>query len=82
MTEFGKGPLLTVTELGQMGYQMVLYPLTAFRSAMRAAVETLVSLRDHGHQRDALSNMLTRAELYDLLGYTEYEKRDRQYFGG
>jgi len=79
MTEFGKGPLLTVGELGAMGYKMVLYPLTAFRSAMRAALETLVLLRDEGHQRDALPRMLTRAELYDLLNYPAYEERDRNY---
>ena len=79
MTEFGKGPLLTVAELGQMGYKMVLYPLTAFRSAMRAALETLVLLRDQGHQRDALPRMLTRAELYDLLNYAGFEERDRNY---
>jgi methylisocitrate lyase len=81
MTEFGKGPLLTVSELGAMGYKMVLYPLTALRAAMRAAAETLVILRDQGHQRDALPRMMTRAELYDLLGYTDYEQRDRSYFG-
>jgi methylisocitrate lyase len=82
MTEFGKGPLLTVSDLGAMGYGMVLYPLTAFRAAMRAAAETLVLLRDQGQQRDALPRMMTRAELYDLLGYTDYEQRDRGYFGG
>ena len=82
MTEFGKGPLLTVAELGAMGYQMVLYPLTAFRAAMRAAEEALRTLRDAGHQRDVVPRMLTRAELYDLLGYSGYEERDRAYFGG
>lgn len=81
MTEFGKGPLLTVAELGAMGYKMVLYPLTAFRAAMRAVADTLVLLRDGGHQRDALPRMMTRAELYDLLGYQGYEERDRRYFG-
>jgi methylisocitrate lyase len=60
---------------------MVLYPLTAFRSAMKAAIETLSLLRDDGHQRDAVPRMLTRAELYDLLGYSGYEARDRKYFG-
>jgi methylisocitrate lyase len=82
MTEFGKGPLLTVSELGAMGYRMVLYPLTAFRSAMKAAEETLRLLKDAGHQRDAVARMMTRAELYDLLEYTGYEERDRRYFGG
>lgn len=79
MTEFGKGPLLTVEELGAMGYKMVLYPLTAFRSAMKSALETLTSLRAQGHQRDIVPKMLTRSELYDLLGYSAYEERDRGY---
>ena len=82
MTEFGKSPLLTVSEFGAMGYKMVLYPLTAFRAAMKAAEDTLRSLRDAGHQRDALPRMMSRAELYDLLGYTAYEERDRGYFRG
>jgi methylisocitrate lyase len=77
MTEFGKGPLLSVSELGGMGYKMVLYPLTAFRAAMKAAQETLTQLRDQGHQRDTLPRMMTRVELYDLLGYAAYEERDR-----
>jgi methylisocitrate lyase len=82
MTEFGKGPLLSVTELGAMGYKMVLYPLTAFRSAMKAAADTLTQLRDAGHQRDALSRMMTRAELYDMLDYAAYEARDQAHFKG
>ena len=65
-----------------MGYAMVLYPLTAFRAAMKAAEETLRLLRDHGHQKDAVPRMMTRAELYDVLGYDGYEARDRAYFGG
>ena len=82
MTEFGKGPLLSVADLGAMGYKMVLYPLTAFRSAMKAAADTLTQLRDAGHQRDALPRMMTRAELYDLLDYPAYEARDQAYFKG
>jgi len=81
MTEFGRSPLLSVAELGAMGFKMVLNPLTAFRAAMKAAEETLTRLRVDGHQRDSLGRMLTRAELYDLLGYKDYEARDRKYFG-
>ena len=81
MTEFGKSPLLEFEELAQLGYKMVLYPLTAFRVAMRAARETLAEIRQVGHQRDEVPQMLTRAELYDLLGYAGYEERDRKYFG-
>jgi methylisocitrate lyase len=81
LTEFGRGPLLTFDELAALGYRAVLYPLTAFRAAMKAAEETLIHLRDHGTQRDILERMQTRAELYDLLGYADFEARDRAYFG-
>ena len=81
MTEFGKSPILDLPTLAGIGYRMVLYPLTALRAALRAAQQTLASIRDHGHQRDLLPQMLTRAELYDLLGYSDYEQRDRAYFG-
>ena len=80
MTEFGRSPLLDVTTLGQMGYRMVLFPLTAFRMAMKAAEFTLQSVHAHGSQKELIPQMLTRAELYDLLGYTNYEDRDRRYF--
>ncbi len=82
MTEFGKGPLLDADELGRLGYTMILYPLTAFRSAMKAAEDTLRAVAESGHQRDRVPTMLTRAELYDRLDYTDYETRDRAYFGG
>jgi methylisocitrate lyase len=81
MTEFGKSPNLDFAALAAMGYRLVLYPLTAFRAAMLAAEETLAELLERGHQRDCLDRMLTRAELYDLLGYSGYEARDRGYFG-
>jgi methylisocitrate lyase len=81
MTEFGKSPILSVKELGDLGYTMVLFPLTAFRVAMRAAEETLKDLFQTGTQTASIPRMMTRAELYDLLGYTNYETRDRAYFG-
>jgi methylisocitrate lyase len=81
MTEFGKSPLLDFATLAGMGYRMVLYPLTAFRAALRAAQETLADLLKQGHQRDRVPQMLTRTELYELLGYSGYEARDRAYFG-
>jgi methylisocitrate lyase len=68
-TEFGRGPNLTVAEFGKLGYCMVLFPLSAFRSALKASQETLHEIAQKGHQRDRLSSMLTRAELYDLLDY-------------
>ena len=82
MTEFGRGPLLSRDELADLGYRIVLYPLTPFRAAMKAAEETLIALRDQGTQRGRLDRLQTRAELYDLLGYDDYERADRGYFGG
>jgi methylisocitrate lyase len=81
MTEFGRSPNLDVATLSKFGYGMVLFPLTALRAALFATRDTLSQLRAKGHQRDLLPRMLTRRELYDLLGYTGYETRDRAYFG-
>ena len=80
MTEFGRSPILDFDQLGTLGYRAVLYPLTAFRAAMKAAAETLTVLRHSGHQRQSLDRMQTRAELYDLLGYKDWEDRDQRYF--
>jgi methylisocitrate lyase len=82
MTEFGKSPNLDAAALGAMGYRMILFPLTAFRAALKAAADALADVAAHGHQRGSLGAMMTRAELYDVLGYTGYEARDRAYFGG
>jgi methylisocitrate lyase len=82
MTEFGRSPNLDAATLGAMGYRLILFPLTAFRVAMKAAEEALADLKANGHQKSSLPRMQTRAELYDLLGYTGYEARDRAYFGG
>ena len=81
MTEFGKSQLLDVATLGSLGYRLVLFPLTAFRVAMKAAEETLNEVYRLGTQKGTVPKMLTRAELYDVLGYEGYEARDRAYFG-
>ncbi|HVT29478.1 MAG TPA: methylisocitrate lyase [Lacipirellulaceae bacterium] len=80
MTEFGKSPLLTFADLDELGYRVVLYPVTLLRVAMKAAESTLAILAADGTQRDLLDLMQTRQELYDLLEYGSYEKRDREYF--
>jgi methylisocitrate lyase len=82
MTEFGRSPNLDFAVLADLGYRLVLYPVSAFRAAVRAARDTLADILRQGHQRDAVPRMLTRAELYDLLDYAGYEERDRAYFGG
>ena len=81
MTEFGKSPLLDVKSLGSMGYKLILYPVSPFRAALRAAESVLQDIHSQGIQSKSVPAMLTRAELYDLLGYTGYEERDRVYFG-
>ena len=69
MTEFGKSPTLNARQLAAMGYAMVIFPLTAFRVAMRAEERMLRDLKRHGTPRAWLKEMQTRAELYDLLDY-------------
>src|SRR5262249_56966379 len=71
MTEFGKTPLLSCTEFESMGYRGVLFPVTALRTALRAIETLLAELNLFGTQRDWLHHMMTRQELYDLLGYKE-----------
>ncbi len=80
MTEFGKSPLLTFSELSDLGYAAVLYPVTLLRVAMKAAETALSILAADGTQRDLLDLMQTRQELYDLLDYNSYEERDQEYF--
>ncbi|MFQ5732175.1 MAG: methylisocitrate lyase [Planctomycetaceae bacterium] len=82
MTEFGKSPLLTVHELGELGYAGVLFPVTLFRVAMKAVESALQAISEQGTQSPLIETMQTRAELYELLGYDDYDRRDRNYFGG
>ena len=69
MTEFGKGPLLLLSELAELGYRMVIFPMSAFRISMKASEEFLRDLKSTGTQADWLEEMQTREELYDLLEY-------------
>ena len=69
MTEFGKSPLLSFKELSDLGYGMVIYPMSAFRVSMKASEEFLRALKQAGTQSDWLEKMQTRQELYDLLDY-------------
>lgn len=69
MTEFGKTPLISVEEFERLGYQMVIFPQTALRVALKAMKEALMVLKRSGTQRDLIERMMTREELYDLLRY-------------
>ena len=69
MTEFGKSPLLSFKELCDFGYKMVIFPMSAFRVAMKASEGFLRVLKKSGTQKDWIDEMQTRQELYDLLDY-------------
>ena len=69
MTEFGTAQLLSVKQLAEMGYRMVIFPQTAFRVANSAMAEMLRDLKSAGTQRDWLPRMQTRKELYETLQY-------------
>jgi methylisocitrate lyase len=78
MTEFGKTEYLTVEEFRQLGYQLVLFPVSVFRVAAGAARAFLRTLQAEGTQRGCLSDMLTREELYRLIRYEEYGRHDEE----
>ena len=80
MTEFGKSKLLTVSELANLGINMVIYPVTTLRLAMGAIEEGLGVLSREGSQESLLDRMQTRARLYQLLRYEEYNRFDSSIF--
>ena len=69
MTEFGTTPYLKLEDFAQMGYNMVIFPVTLQRIAMKAMESALRVIREQGTQEPSLEAMQTRQELYDLLGY-------------
>lgn len=75
ITEFGKTPLFTTTELANVGVRLVLYPLSAFRAMSAAALAVYETLRREGTQQAVVDTMQTRTELYDMLAYHDYERK-------
>ena len=75
LTEFGQTPLYTLDQLASVGIQMALYPLSAFRAMNKAALNVFETLRKEGTQSGVVDTMQTRMELYDFLGYHEYEQK-------
>src|SRR5258705_7756808 len=69
MAEFGKSPLLSFRDLMELGYRIVIFPMSAFRVAMKASEEFLRTLKESGAQKDWIDKMQTRQELYELLDY-------------
>lgn len=78
MTEFGKTPYFTAKDFDEMGYDLVIFPVTAFRAMMKAVEETYRRLRREGTQKGMLDALMTRREYYDLIDYDRYEETDRK----
>lgn len=75
VTEFGMIPLYTIDELRAAGVGLVLYPLSAFRAANKAALNVYEHIRQEGTQKNVIQTMQTREELYKSIGYHEYEQK-------
>lgn len=75
ITEFGATPLYTVEELRGVGVRIVLYPLSAFRAMNKAAEAVYAAVRRDGTQKNVVGLMQTRQELYDAIGYWDYENK-------
>ncbi|MCG8038619.1 MAG: methylisocitrate lyase [Candidatus Thiodiazotropha taylori] len=75
ITEFGSTPLFTVDELASAGVSIALYPLSAFRAANAAALNVYQNLRKDGTQQNVVDTMQNRMDLYDYLGYHDFEQK-------
>lgn len=75
ITEFGVTPLYTKEELQQVGIQLILYPLSAFRAMSATAIQVYETIHSRGSQKSVVSEMQTRDQLYDILNYHQHEQR-------
>ncbi|MCL5873813.1 MAG: methylisocitrate lyase [Candidatus Thermoplasmatota archaeon] len=78
MTEFGKSPLLSARELEELGYSIVIFPLTAFRGALKKIDEMYSNLSKKGSQKNFLNEIMTRKEYYDVINYSSFEDEDKK----
>ncbi len=78
MTEFGKTPYMTASEFEELGYELVIFPVTAFRAMMKAVDETFGRLKSDGTQKGMLKSLMTRDEFNELIDYRRYEEADRK----
>ena len=81
MTEYGKTPYLTAARFQDMGYRMVIYPVSAMRVAIKAIYELFTEIRRTGTQKQSLKRMFTRDQLYDLIDYHEMLDLEKQFSG-
>lgn len=75
LTEFGQTPLYTLDELASVNIALALYPLSAFRAMSLAALNVYRAIRERGTQQSVVDTMQTREELYEFLGYHEFERK-------
>ena len=78
MTEFGRTPYMTVKDFDDLGYDVVIFPVTAFRAMMKAVEGVLRRLKSEGTQKGVLGSLMTRSEFYDLIDYYRYEEADEK----
>ena len=78
MTEFGKSKLLTKSELESLGYNLVIYPVTSQRLAMKNVEDGLKSIFEKGHQNEIINKMQTRKRLYELVEYEKYNTPEKK----
>jgi methylisocitrate lyase len=76
MTEFGKTPYISLEEFKDLGYKIVIFPVSGLRAANYAIKNTYLYIKEHGTQKGILDKMQTRQELYEIIKYHEYESFD------
>ena len=81
MTEFGRTPYMTAKEFQELGYEVVIFPVTAFRAMMKAVQKTFAQLKAEGTQKGMLGSLMPREEFYDLIDYYRYEQEDARALG-
>ena len=80
MTEFGKSKILNYKELENLGYNIVIYPVTTQRLAMKSVEDGLRVIYEDGHQNNIIDKMQTRKRLYDLVEYEKYNTLDERVY--
>ena len=80
MTEFGKSKLLNYKKLENLGYNIVIYPVTSQRLAMKNVEDGLRAIFEHGHQNNIMNKMQTRKRLYELVDYEKYNSLDERIY--
>ena len=80
MTEFGKSKILNKSQLENLGYNLVIYPVTTVRLAMKNVEDGLDHILSTGSQEGVLDKMQTRQRLYEILKYEDYNMFDKDIF--